>query len=170
MTYIEEFITRALNAAGEAGISWPDYQVAEAALESNWGRSQLAIQANNLFGMKMNRAWAGETISIPTREYSRGQWMTVPAVWLRFPDWRSAFTNRMMTLRRLAPTYPHYANALAATDGETFVREVSQTWSTDPARADKVLQIYAAHRDQLLSANIPAIGEIPSGEQGSPVG
>ena len=63
------------------------------------------------------------------------------------------FSARMRLLQGASRKYPHYAAALAATTGEEFVREVSQTWSTDPARASKVLSIYAAHHGCFVSAS-----------------
>jgi len=38
----------------------------------------------------------------------------------------------------------HYRAALAASKGEDYVRQVSLSWATDPARADKVLAIFNA--------------------------
>jgi hypothetical protein len=68
----------------------------------------------------------------------------VPAManWVKYQDWEACFVDRMLTLRRLAPNYPHYKAALNAGSGTIFVTEVSQTWSTDPQRANKVLAIY----------------------------
>lgn len=137
-----EFIERARREAAVSGHLFPDYAASEAALESGWGESKLAREANNLFGMKCPQSYKGEFVEMPTREYLRGAWAVVTARWVKYPDWASAFDDRMETLRRLAPKFPHYAAALAANDGETFVREVSQTWSTDPNRAAKVLKIF----------------------------
>ena len=53
----------------------------------------------------------------------------------------------MALLERLAKAYPAYAAALAAIDGESFVRLVSKRWSTDPDRGLKVLRIHEVHRE-----------------------
>lgn len=147
---MKDFLVKARQAAMNIGLSWPGYVAAEAALESRYGQSQLATQANNLFGMKMHAGTPPEQVlSLPTKEFVGGQWITIEAKWMKYADWEACFRDRQATLIRLAPTYLHYQAALDASDGETFVREVSQTWSTDPHRADKVLEIYNENLDVL---------------------
>lgn len=144
----DAFLKKAVDAAKAAGHIFPEYAACEAALESGWGMSRLAEEANNLFGQKQaHPALAGtRTITLPTREYLRGAWATVEASWVMFADWQSAFGERMRLLESLRHAYPHYAAALAAKTGEEFISEVSKSWSTDPQRAGKVLSIYDAHR------------------------
>lgn len=102
----------------------------------------LAVHGNNLFGTKQHEHPIYGTLSLPTREYLGGEWKVVTANWVRYPTLDDCFADRLATLRRLSPIYPHYKAALEASDPETFVREVSQTWSTDPGRAEKVIEIY----------------------------
>jgi flagellum-specific peptidoglycan hydrolase FlgJ len=141
------FLLRAYRAAQAARHIFPAYAACEAALESGWGRSQLATEANNLFGQKQSHPpLAGtETIVLPTREFLRDHWMTISANWAKFPDWSECFRARMALLERLALAYPHYAAALKATTGEQYVTAVSLSWSTDPERAGKVLAVYDVH-------------------------
>lgn len=144
------FLSKCKQAAMNIGMSWPGYAAAEAALESRYGQSGLAIQANNLFGMKMHKGTPlEETLALPTKEFINGAWISTVAHWMKYPDWEACLRDRLATLTRLAPQYPHYQAALDASDGETFVREVSQTWSTDPHRADKVMEIYNENLDVL---------------------
>lgn len=140
----KSFLRAAANAAGKAGHIFPEMAACEAALESAYGKSVLATQDKNLFGMKQHKHPIYGTHVLPTKEFLQGEWITVNSSWISYPDWAACFTDRMATLNRLANAFPHYAAALAAKDGETYVREVSQTWSTDPKRADKVLAIYDA--------------------------
>ena len=139
-----EFLNRAFAAAQQAGHVFPEMAACEAALESGYGRSQLASQDNNLFGMKAHQHQLFGTISLPTREFISGEWVTCEANWCRYNDWQECFEDRMATLKRLAGIYPHYQAALEAKTGEDYVRQVSMTWSTDPKRAEKVLAIYDA--------------------------
>ena len=141
------FLSRAYRAAQSANHVFPEFAACEAALESGWGHSKLAVEANNLFCQKQSHPpLAGcETVTMPTREYLHDHWMTVMATWAKFPDWEGCFSARMALLRRLANNFPHYAAALNASNGEQYVAAVSQSWSTDPDRAGKVLAIYDAH-------------------------
>jgi flagellum-specific peptidoglycan hydrolase FlgJ len=114
----------------------------EAALESNWGNSVLARDGQNLFGMKQHKHPVYGTMTLPTREFLNGDWLTVNSGWVNYPDWRACFADRLITLERLSNAYPHYAGALRAPDAPTYISEVSKTWSTDPDRGKKVLSIY----------------------------
>ncbi len=140
----KDFLQRAFLAAQAAQHIFPDMAAAEAALESGYGRSQLAIQDRNLFGCKQHVHPIYGTHSLPTREFLGGEWKSVEANWITYPDWQSCFADRMATLQRLASVYPHYQNALAASSAVTYINEVSMTWSTDPNRATKCLAIYDA--------------------------
>lgn len=147
----EQFLIKAAEAARAAGHLFPEYAACEAALESGWGLSHLAVEANNLFGQKQAHPPLPqtETIALPTREYLHGAWIAVQANWVRFADWSSCFRGRMALLESLSNAYPHYKMALGATTGENFISEVSKTWSTDPGRAGKVLAVYDCHRKVL---------------------
>ena len=136
------FLDRASAEAVKANHPFPQMAAAEAALESSWGNSQLAREANNLFGMKQHDHPICGTVNLPTREFLDGGWVTCISQWVEYPTWASCFADRLATLQRLSNAYPHYKAAIEAQDAETFVRQVSLTWSTDPQRADKVLSIF----------------------------
>ena len=134
-------------AAKSAGHIFPEMAACEAGLESAdkfgvFGNSLLAREDNNLFGTKQHSHPIYSTVNIPTKEFLKGQWVVVSAEWVKYPDLAACFADRMVTLNRLKNAYPHYANALAAQDYLTYINEVSKSWSTDPARAAKILSIH----------------------------
>ncbi len=158
----ESFLRAACEAAAQAGHIWPEYAACEAALESArkglFGQSRLAIEANNLLGQKQGTR---RKLPYPTVTWSTWEDINGPAPggeviqrheFLKFPNWETCFKERMALLRALAPVYPNYAEALAAKTGEQFVFAVSRTWSTDPARAIKVLRIFRDYQPALLLA------------------
>jgi flagellum-specific peptidoglycan hydrolase FlgJ len=148
----DTFLRQASAAARAAGHIFPDYAACEAALESTWGQSRLAREANNLFGQKQSAEGAQGvgTLSIPTQEFLHGRWVTVTAQWVRFADQAACFRARIALLRRLEHSYSAYARALSAATGEAFIEEVSRAWSTDPQRAAKVLAIHRQHSASFL--------------------
>lgn len=118
--------------------------------------SQLAAEANNLFGMKAHQHNDYGVVNLPTREFLSGDWTVVSAAFEKYPTLDDCFADRYATLRRLSPIYPHYKAALAATDPEIFVTEVSRTWSTDPKRAEKVIAIYREYAADLGFILVPS--------------
>jgi flagellum-specific peptidoglycan hydrolase FlgJ len=141
--YQTQFLTKASEQAEQAGHIFPDMAACEAAEESGYGTSALAIEGNNLFGTHQHVFMpVFETIVLPSKEYVNGQYVQSPARWVKYPNLAACFTDRMDTLTRLARSFPHYAAALCATNAYTYVGEVSQTWSTDPRRADNCIKIY----------------------------
>ena len=141
----QEFILAAWTAAKLAKHIFPEYAACEAALESAWGKSRLAVEGNNLFGRKQSaHDPVFDTIDFPTKEFLHGDWLIVTAHWVKYPDWASCFDDRMALLRRLSSLY---GPALEALNGEDFIHLVSEHWSTDPNRAEKVLAIYETHKE-----------------------
>lgn len=142
-------------AAETAGHIFPSMAACEAALESGYGNSQLARADCNLFGMKQHAHPIYGTHTLPTREFvglahdtkdgKQDGWIVINADWVKYPSFVECFADRMATLRNLAPHYPHYAAALAAADYETYIVEVSKSWSTDPNRAATALAIHKAY-------------------------
>jgi flagellum-specific peptidoglycan hydrolase FlgJ len=150
----KQFLDKAAAAAHQANHLFARMAACEAALESGYGLSGLASEDNNLFGMKQHSHPAYQTVSLPTKEFEKGEWVEVSADWVKYPDWASCFADRVNTLERLSEArdpqtgnleYPHYFAALRAMDVDTYIREVSASWSTDPTRADKCLAIYSEY-------------------------
>ena len=68
-TWVTTHKTAAQNACAGTHI-YPLLALAEGAVESAWGESELARQANNYFGVKAYPGlWTGRTITMHTKEY-----------------------------------------------------------------------------------------------------
>jgi flagellum-specific peptidoglycan hydrolase FlgJ len=139
-------------AALQAGHRWPGMTACEAALETGWFGSGLYRNANNVFGVKQHHPPIFATLTLPTREFLGGEWVTVEADWVKYPTVADSFRDRMATLERLAPSYPNYAAALAALNAVDWITALSKTWSTDPDRGAKVISIFRAHGSLLVAA------------------
>lgn len=143
----DNFLLTAYGAAKDVCHPYPDYAACECALESAWGTSKLYVEGWNAFGEKQHASPIYATLLIPTKEFENGEWTGIVAAWVKFPNLTACFRSRLNTLIRLSDKYAGYAAALKAETGEEFVREVSKNWSTDPLRAEKVLAIYAHHKE-----------------------
>lgn len=136
------WLNETILSARAADHIYPDMAGCEAALESGFGTSALAREANNLFGLKKHGNPVHGILTMPTREYLNQEWVVVSAEWMKYDTLAECFTDRMDTLERLKNVYPEYAEALTAPDPQSYIAAVSKRWSTDPQRAAKVLAIY----------------------------
>lgn len=127
------------------------FTVAEAALESGWGATQLATQAMNLFGVKADASWHGTTWSMQTREFLSGQWVMVPALWRKYSTWLGSISDHAQFLL----TNPRYKPAFQCTNGCDFARAVQKAgYATDPDYANKIISVIDGHN--LLTLDSPA--------------
>jgi flagellum-specific peptidoglycan hydrolase FlgJ len=138
----DEFLRSAIAAARAASTlsGFPaGITVAQAALESNWGASQLARDAQNYFGIK---AHGGRPfIELPTTEFVAGKALHVTARFTRYVSMEDCFTDRDAIIARVS-VYKEARAAIA--DPEAFARALAKHWATDPAYAEKLLHIYRA--------------------------
>lgn len=119
------------------------FTIAEAALESGWGASKLAEQGMNLFGVKAGPEWHGDVLTMNTREFLNGAWVMVPATWRKYTDWLGSITDHasfLLTNERYKTCF------LGNPSGTVFAQRVAAAgYATDPAYAQKIGEIIAAH-------------------------
>lgn len=65
--FLEIVSKGAINSYNKYGIL-PSITIAQAILESGWGKSELAVTHNNLFGIKADSRWSGAVATIATNE------------------------------------------------------------------------------------------------------
>jgi flagellar rod assembly protein/muramidase FlgJ len=120
------------------------FTIAQAALESGWGESQLAKQAFNLFGVKADGSWSGPVLYMPTREFLKGQWVTVTAGWRKYPGWLASINDRA----KFFALNPRYRLAMTGRrTGEDFARQIAIAgYATDPRYADKIIAVIRSHK------------------------
>lgn len=66
--FIQELYPEAAEIYNKYGVL-PSVTIAQAILESGWGKSELSTKANNLFGIKADTSWKGKKIKMNTSEY-----------------------------------------------------------------------------------------------------
>ena len=150
----EEFLADAKEAAlaASAASGLPaGITVAQAALESRWGASELSRRANNYFGIKAHGKHAA--IEMPTTEVVNGAARKVSARFAAYADMKECFADR----DRIILTGSAYAEARAnAGDPEEFARALAKHWATDPQYAEKLLRVYRENGLERLDASHPA--------------
>lgn len=141
----EHFVARiwphARRAAKELGVD-PRALVAQAALETGWGRRGIRDRdgnsANNLFGIKA-AGWRGERVSTSTHEYVNGRRRSERADFRAYQSPAESFADYVRLLKS-SPRYQHALNA--GDDVHRFATELQRAgYATDPSYARKIYAI-----------------------------
>ena len=114
--------------------------VAQAILESDWGRSQLAQSANNFFGIKATSSLGNDgLVWLPTSEYDAdGQTYETMSPFRAYKSLVDSMTDhdKLLLSTRYAPAMQ------VANDPRQFAEQLYQAgYSTDPAYADKLIAL-----------------------------
>jgi len=131
----------ALDASRETGVP-AAFLVAQAALESGWGKSEIrrgdGTSSFNVFGIKAGRGWQGDTADAATTEYVDGVAQQSRERFRAYASYADAFRD----YARLIAGNPRFAGVLGQQDGTAFARSLQQAgYATDPAYADKLTRI-----------------------------
>jgi flagellum-specific peptidoglycan hydrolase FlgJ len=145
--FSEEMAPALRQAAARLGVS-PRILLAQAALETGWGRS---VVGNNVFGVKAGGAWSGATVEARTQEVEgghliaqQGRFRSYSSVTQAVDDYVSLVSqsSRYRTALNAGNNVAAYANGLAAGG-----------YATDPNYAAKLEQIADGPRmDDIVAA------------------
>nr|DAN14833.1 MAG TPA: Cell wall hydrolase autolysin [Caudoviricetes sp.] len=107
----------------------PSPTLAQAIIESRYGTSTLATQANALFGIKANSKWTGKTYSINTKEYKNGQYVTVVAAFRAYDSWDESIIDHNQFLLK----NKRYSNLVGVRDYKEYCKLIKQDgYATSP--------------------------------------
>lgn len=146
--FVSYLLPLAEKVASDTGIN-PRLMVAQAALETGWGRHMIEGQGGkpsfNLFGIKADQRWEGESVAVVTSEYRDGVRVSERADFRSYDDFEASFRD----YGKFLDSNPRYREVLAAAeDPESFAHQLQQAgYATDPNYANKILRIMAG--DQL---------------------
>lgn len=153
ITSAREFVRQlqpyAEQAGRELGVD-PKVLLAQAALETGWGKSLLKTgkgdSSFNLFNIKTDRSWQGKQLQVSALEFDQGFARQVKSGFRAYDSYRESFRDYV----RFIKDNPRYSDALKqAGNAENYLRELQQAgYATDPKYADKILGIY---RSDLLA-------------------
>ena len=150
--------TRALlpiaqKAAAIVGLD-PIMMVAQAALETGWGKHMVknasGENSNNLFNIKADSRWGGDSVHTKTLEYKGGIAVKESAKFRRY----DSITESIHDFIDFIQTNPRYDQAIKnAENPEAFIDELHQAgYATDPLYAEKVKAVYQ-HVHTVLTAD-----------------
>jgi peptidoglycan hydrolase FlgJ len=153
----------ARQAAQQLGVN-PVTLLAQAALETNWGRSVPqgtgGGTSNNLFGIKATSGWSGPAVTSSTQEYSGGSASTVKAQFRSYGSAGQCFQDYVEMLK----SNPRYAAALGTgNDVQAFGTALQQGgYATDPAYASKLTAVAGTLAHALTQTTAATPGSAPA--------
>jgi flagellar protein FlgJ len=140
--FVNTMLPMAKEAADRIGVD-PRYLVAQAALETGWGKSVMRAQdgssSHNLFGIKAGSSWKGDSARAITSEFRNGEMVKGTAEFRSYDSYKDSFHDLVTLLQ----TNNRYQDVVKSADNpEQFVRELQKAgYATDPAYASKISQI-----------------------------
>ena len=116
--------------------------VAQAILESGWGKSGLTAKANNLFGIKAGTSWKGKVYNVATNEYLNGKYVTVIASFRAYASWAESIADHSALLTGAA----RYKNLVGDTDYKRVCKNVqADGYATAPNYATSLIALIEAY-------------------------
>ena len=129
-------------AAAATGIPAP-FMLAQAALETGWGKREIigndGSASHNLFGIKAGAHWQGPTVDVTTTEYLAGRPQKMVQKFRAYTNEAESFAD----YAKLMKDSPRYASVLAAgQDPKAFAAGLQKAgYATDPPYADKLAKV-----------------------------
>jgi flagellum-specific peptidoglycan hydrolase FlgJ len=140
MSFITDLIPHAQKVGTEFNIL-PSLILAQACLESDYGKSGLAVQGLNLFGIK--GSFNGQNIPMHTNEYINDKWIKVVASFRKYPSWYESLKD-LADLYHAGVSWDRnkYKNIIGEKDINKACRYVhADGYATDPNYPSKLLNI-----------------------------
>ncbi|MDQ2077342.1 flagellar assembly peptidoglycan hydrolase FlgJ [Marinimicrobium sp. ABcell2] len=142
----EEFVTALKPYAEEAAAALnvnADVLLAQAALETGWGRHVIHTgdgqSSHNLFNIKADRRWDGDSVNVSTLEYRDGLAAPERADFRRYESYAESFADYIVFLQN----NPRYQRALEmGGDSAAYAEELQKAgYATDPEYANKIKRL-----------------------------
>jgi len=139
----EEFVQQLWPCAEEAGKALgvdPKHLLAQAALETGWGKSLPCdvdgTTSFNFFGIKAGSSWQGDSVSVKTLEFEGGVPIPKQAKFRSYDSAADSFRDYVEVVRN----NPRYADALnTGSDAKAFANALQRGgYATDPRYAMKI--------------------------------
>lgn len=137
--FIESLMPIATKVGKAMGVD-PKALIAQSALETGWGkfisRDGTGRSSNNLFNIKADQRWSGDTVTVSTLEYRDGVAVQERAQFRAYASVEDSFSDYL----RFISNSPRYQEALdRGGDAEQYVAALHKAgYATDPEYAKKI--------------------------------
>lgn len=140
--FVSTLSPHARAAAAELGTA-PEVLLAQAALETGWGRAMITdgqgTNSHNLFGIKAGADWSGPRVYSTTLEYEGGIAVRRREAFRAYPSYADSFADYVSLIKG----QPRYGEALSnAGDAAAYTRALQAAgYATDPDYSNKIMRI-----------------------------
>lgn len=140
--FVQKLLPAAQEIADSLGID-AKALIAQAAVETGWGKYVIhdgqGKNSHNLFGIKADKNWQGDSTSIATVEFKDGVATRQTAAFRSY----DSFTDGLKDYLSFVNDNPRYKNAVdSAADVQTYFGELQKAgYATDPQYADKIMSV-----------------------------
>ena len=139
-TFISQLYGMAKSAAEKLGVT-PDVLIAQAALETGWGKKVTKLGSHNsfnLFNIKADSRWQGSSVSVPTIEIRNGTAVKEVASFRAYQSPKDSFDDYVDFISNS----PRYTGAMQASSNTEYIKSIDNAgYATDPAYSEKVIRI-----------------------------
>lgn len=119
--------------------SLPSICIAQAALETGWGTSDMMVKANAYFGIKAGSSWKGKVYSSKTKEcYDGSTYVTITDCFRAYDSLKESVEDYFA----LICDSTRYAKACGVTDANTCITEIKNAgYATSPTYIQNIMSI-----------------------------
>ncbi len=160
--FVQKLWPWAMEAAKRLGLK-PQALIAQAALETGWGQHLMrktdGSPSNNLFGIKADKRWGGDRVSVDTLEFEQGVSVKKRAHFRSYDSFRQSFEDYVSFLQ----SSPRYQEALSATadTGRYFTALQEAGYATDPEYARKIEDLLGGREMEAGLARLKNGADLP---------
>lgn len=136
--FVDDIAKYVKKYASSYGISVHSPIIAQAILESGWGKSKLATDYHNYFGMKCGTKWTGPSVNMTTQEeYEVGTLTTIKDNFRVYDSMEDGIKGYFEFIQ-----LPRYENLKGITDPKTYLETIkADGYATSSTYVDSLMEI-----------------------------
>ena len=136
--FVDDIAKYVQKYAGSYGISVHSPIIAQAILESGWGKSRLAADYHNYFGMKCGTKWTGPSVNMTTQEeYAAGTLTTIKDNFRVYDNMEDGVKGYFEFIQ-----LSRYENLKGITDPQKYIETIKNDgYATSSTYVDSLMQI-----------------------------
>lgn len=149
--FIEKIAQKTIDSCRAVNLL-PSPSIAQAIIESASGTSQLAVEANALFGIKADKRWTGKTYSKTTQEFKNGEYKNVTASFRMYDSWNDSIADHAKFLIE----NKRYSNLIGVTDYKEYCKLIKEDgYATSPTYTKTLIDCIEKHNLTQYDAEQP---------------